>query len=37
MEKCAVCGMQIDTNPCLDEEGKCNICNKKLCTEESKK
>lgn len=37
MAKCAVCGMDIQKNPCIDESGKCNVCGKKLQAEEQTK
>jgi CRISPR/Cas system-associated protein Cas10 (large subunit of type III CRISPR-Cas system) len=34
MEKCGVCGMSLDRKPMIDREGKCDVCNKKLQTED---
>jgi hypothetical protein len=35
--KCAVCGMDVDKNPCLTTDGKCNLCDKKLTEEKTTK
>jgi hypothetical protein len=35
MEKCSVCGKEIDKKPCIDEKGHCDACGMKLNAEES--
>lgn len=35
--KCEACGMTIDKQPCLSNEGKCTVCGKKLTAEQQSK
>ncbi len=37
MAKCGVCGMELDKQPKVAQDGKCSECGKKLEMEESKK
>ncbi len=33
MEKCGVCGKQVEKSPCVNKNGKCTECHEKLKTE----
>lgn len=30
MDKCPICGQQVQKNPCITKDGKCDSCNKEL-------
>lgn len=35
--KCEVCGMDIQKEPCISKDGKCQVCNQKLTLENQSK
>jgi len=37
MVKCGICGGEAPKQPCITEEGKCDICHKKVVLAEEKK
>jgi hypothetical protein len=37
MVKCGICGGKAPKQPCITEEGKCDICGKKVVLTEEKK
>ena len=37
MVKCAICGGEAPKQPCVTDEGNCDLCGKKLTLEETKK
>ncbi len=37
MPKCGICGGEAPKQPCITEEGKCDLCDRKVVLEEDKK
>lgn len=37
MPKCGICGGDAPKQPCITEDGKCDLCGKKVVLEEEKK
>ncbi len=30
MEKCGICGMELQQSPCVTQDGRCSACDQKL-------
>jgi hypothetical protein len=37
MPKCGICGGEAPKQPCIKEDGKCDLCDRKVVLEEEKK
>ena len=37
MPKCGICGGDAPKQPCITEDGKCDLCGRKVVLEEEKK